>query len=270
MVKTSEIIPAATVLLVRDDPVEGLEVFMVVRHHQIDFASGALVFPGGKVARGDTDPALADYCDGAVGLTEEERAFRVAAVRETFEECGILLARAKGSDALVGPDVAEAYDSWRGPLDKGERDIIELLKEANLRLALDTMVPFARWVTPDMMPKRFDTMFYVAAVPENQLAGHDGREAVESTWIAPDRAVREAADGKWTIIFPTRLNVEKLAKSETVAEALERAHGEEVKTVTPELVRTETGNILRIRDDAGYDTTDEVLERAVKGVKGEK
>ncbi len=263
MAAESEIIPAATVLLLRDDPTDGLEVFMVVRHHQIDFASGALVFPGGKLAPGDTDPELAAYCDGAEGLSAEMLSLRICAIRESFEECGVLLARHAGSPDLAGPDVIAAYDDWRGPLDRGERGILELLKAADLRLALDTMVPFAHWITPEFMPKRFDTHFFLAVAPPDQLALHDGREHVDSTWVPPLRVLKEAEAGQWTIIFPTRLNIEKLAKAKSSAEALAQAKADTIATVVPWIDKTDAGTILRIRNDAGYDTLEESMERAL-------
>lgn len=263
MAADTKIIPSATVLLLRDDPREGLEVFMVVRHHQIDFASGALVFPGGKLAKGDSDPALVDFCDGTAGLSAETLALRVCAIRESFEECGVLLARHAGSDELAGPDVLAAYDDWRGPLDRGEVGILELLKKAGLRLAVDAMVPFAHWITPEFMPKRFDTHFFLAVAPSEQLAMHDGRETVDSTWVPPLRVLEEAEDGKWTIIFPTRLNIEKLAKSKSSGEALARARSDTIVPVQPWIDKSSGSTILRIRDDAGYDTLEESMERAL-------
>jgi len=256
-------IPASTVLLLRDDPKAGLEVFMVVRHHQIDFASGALVFPGGKGAPGDSDPRLRERCHGADGLTDEQIALRACAIREAFEECGVLLARKSGETTLVGPDVVDAYDAWRPRLDKGEAAISELLEEADLYLALDTLVPYAHWVTPEMMPKRFDTHFYLAMAPEDQLALHDGREHVDSAWLNPGAALTECDEGKWTIIFPTRLNLEKLVPASSAGDAIARAKADDIKTVTPELEKRDDVLYLRIRDDAGYETTEETLENAL-------
>lgn len=256
-------VPSSTVLLLRDDPQAGLEVFMVVRHHQIDFASGALVFPGGKAAPGDHDPRVRERCHGAEGLTDEEIALRACAIREAFEECGILLARKAGKYTLVGPNLIEAYDGWRPRLDKGEATIMELLEDADLYLALDVLVPYAHWVTPEMMPKRFDTYFYLAVAPADQLALHDGREHVDSAWLNPGAALKECEDGKWTIIFPTRLNLEKLAPASSAADAIARAKADDIRTVTPQLVKTDTGHILRIRDDAGYTTIEETLEKAL-------
>ncbi len=257
------IIPAATVLLLRDSPANGLEVFMVVRHHQIDFASGALVFPGGKLAKGDTDPALVDYCDGAEGFSPELLSLRVCAIRESFEECGVLLARAAGQSRLVGPDIVSKYDHWRKPLDKGEATVLELLQASGLRLALDAMVPFAHWITPEFMPKRFDTHFYLAAASDDQLALHDGHENVDSTWVSPRQVLQEAEEGKWTIIFPTRLNIEKLAKATSVRDALERAEADNIVLVTPWVDNAGEQPMLRIRDNAGYDTLEETIERAI-------
>jgi len=256
-------IPSSTVLLLRDDPKVGLEVFMVVRHHQIDFASGALVFPGGKAAPGDHDPRLRERCHGAENLTDLQISLRACAIREAFEECGVLLARKSGEDKLVGPDLIAKYDHWRPSLDRGETGIMELLEEADLYLALDALVPYAHWVTPDMMPKRFDTHFYLAVAPDDQLALHDGHEHVDSAWLNPANAIKEMEEGKWTIIFPTRLNLEKLGKSSTTSDAVARARADDIKTVTPELIKTDDGMMLRIRDDAGYATTEEAMESAI-------
>jgi 8-oxo-dGTP pyrophosphatase MutT (NUDIX family) len=236
---------------------------MVVRHHQIDFASGALVFPGGKAAPGDNDPRLRERCHGADGLTDRQISLRACAIREAFEECGVLLARKAGETDLVGPDVVAKYDSWRPSLDRGETAIMELLEEADLYLALDALVPYAHWITPEMMPKRFDTYFYLAIAPSDQLALHDGREHVDSAWLNPATALKEMEEGKWTIIFPTRLNIEKLAPATSAADAIARAKADDIKSVTPELVKTDDGLMLRIRDDAGYETTEEPMESAI-------
>jgi len=140
---------------------------------------------------------------------------------------------------------------------------MELLEEADLYLALDALVPYAHWVTPDMMPKRFDTHFYLAVAPDDQLALHDGHEHVDSAWLNPANAIKEMEEGKWTIIFPTRLNLEKLGKSSTTSDAVARARADDIKTVTPELIKTDDGMMLRIRDDAGYATTEEAMESAI-------
>ena len=147
----AKLIPAATILLVRDSE-DGLEVFMVVRHHQIDFASGALVFPGGKVDKRDTAEGVRDLVDGAEGLSDWELGMRVAAIREAFEESGVLLAREVGRDDIVPAARVAQLESYRQRLNDGDVGISDFLQTEGLRLALDQLVPFAHWITPDMMP----------------------------------------------------------------------------------------------------------------------
>ena len=235
--------PAATVLLVRDGA-SGLEVFMVVRHHKIDFASGALVFPGGSVDAGDraiaADPSR---CGAVAGLDERGRALRVAAVRETFEECGVLLARQRGSEERLGAGI--------GARSQG-RPFGEFLAAENLELALEALTPFAHWITPPILPKRFDTHFYIVDSPIDQIAIHDGSESVDLVWIHPARALEEADAGKYTLVFATRLNLQLLAQSPDAAAAIAAARARRIVTVEPVAVKTESGYTMRIPIEAGY------------------
>ena len=253
-------VPAATVLLVRDGS-DGLEVFMVVRHHQIDFASGALVFPGGKIARGDSDPTLRLRCEGAEELDDTALGLRVAAIREVFEECGILLARPRGETRLLTGARIAALDALRGPLDKGEISMGEVAEREDLVLACDLLTPYAHWITPAMMPKRFDTHFYLAVAPADQVAVHDGAESVDSVWIRPQQAIEEGEVGTRTVIFPTLLNLRKLACSRTVAEAIAAARQGQIVTVEPWIEKRDSGDVLRIPAEAGYDITEQMLDQ---------
>lgn len=256
--KPVPILPSATLLLLRDGT-GGLEVFMVKRHHQIDFASGALVFPGGKTAPGDRDPELPALCDGAAGLSEEDMALRACAVREGFEESGILLARPAGCPVLAGPETALRLDDWRQRLDKGEVGLAAFAREGGVRPALDALVPFARWITPGFMPKRFDTQFFLADAPMGQTGRHDGHESVDSLWLRPADALAEGAP--YTIIFPTRMNLEKLGRSKTVAEAMARAKAEPIVTVEPKVVEADGKRFLTLPEEAGYGVIREPIER---------
>ena len=245
------LIPAATILLLRDRP-EGLEVFMVVRHHQIDFASGALVFPGGKVAKTDLVAGVRERCRGAEGLDDAQLAIQIAAIREAFEEVGVLLARPAGSDALIDGARTLSLDAWRPRLDKGEAGILEFLEAEDLELALDLLTPYAHWITPSMMPKRFDTHFYVATAPEDHLAVHDGTEAVDSVWIRPEQALAEAEAKTRTVIFPTRMNLKMLAKTDTVDATYARIAEEGFMTVLPQVEKRDGEDMLCIPEEAGY------------------
>ena len=155
-------LPSSTILLVRDGN-DGLEVFMVVRHHKIDFASGALVFPGGKVDPQDGWPDMRTFCDGAEGLADESLSLRIAAIREVFEECGILLARKDGQNTLLNATQLKSLEIYRNALNKKEVDMQTFVSKENLRLACDQLHHFAHWVSPEMLPKRFDTHFYLVS-----------------------------------------------------------------------------------------------------------
>jgi 8-oxo-dGTP pyrophosphatase MutT (NUDIX family) len=252
-------VPAATILIVRDGA-SGLEVFMVKRHYQIDFMAGALVFPGGKVHAGDRDAMLSQHVDGIAVLSEDELALRAAAIREAFEESGILFAREEGSAAFISAKQLAPLDRYRAPLEKGEASFADVLRSEHLRLACDCLVPFAHWITPMNMPKRFDTHFFIAAAPEGHAGAHDGRESVDSVWINPDAAIADRK--KWNLVFPTKLNLMKLAPFKTVADAIAVAQANPPLTVTPWIEEAPEGQRLRIREDAGYAQTSTLLRNA--------
>jgi 8-oxo-dGTP pyrophosphatase MutT (NUDIX family) len=240
--------PASTVLLLRDGAA-GLEVFMVVRHHQIDFASGALVFPGGSVDPGDR--AVAEGLPGLGG--SDAGALRIAAIRETFEECGVLLARPRGAAALVDAARLKAVEAaHRTALCRGERPFAEILAAEGLVPATDHLVHFAHWITPASRPKRFDTHFFLADAPPDQLAAHDGGESVDSVWIRPAQALADTEAGLRKLVFATRLNLMRLAAFATVGAAFAAAAAAAVVTVEPEAVETPEGKMLRIPLAAGY------------------
>jgi 8-oxo-dGTP pyrophosphatase MutT (NUDIX family) len=253
-------VPAATILLLRDGD-DGLEVFMVKRHHQIDFVAGALVFPGGKLEKGDSDPVLAKYLDGGTDWTAEMRALGAGAIREAFEESGILLARDARTGGFVTAERLEELQHYRPLLDKREAVLAEVLEKEQLRLALDQLVHFAHWITPANMPKRFDTHFFLAVSPIGHAGSHDGRESVDSIWIKPSVAVADPK--KWNVIFPTKLNLVKLDKSSSVTAAIAAARRDKVLPVTPWVEDSPKGQILRIRDDAGYEQTTALMREAV-------
>ena len=245
-------VPAATILMLRER--EALEVFMVVRHHQIDFASGALVFPGGKADAQDFDDALLPYLQGAAAETDM-RAIQVCAIREAFEECGILLAY-RGDKLISGAEL-EPLEPYREKLNSGETALLDFLRDHELRLACDQLVHFAHWITPEMMPKRFDTHFYLAVAPEDHLAIHDGYESVDSVWIKPGDAVADAEAGRRTIIFPTLKNVEKLATFGNIQAAVEETQAGSVVPVLPWTEKREDGNYICIPPEAGYEGNSE-------------
>jgi 8-oxo-dGTP pyrophosphatase MutT (NUDIX family) len=227
--------PAATVLVVRDCP---FEVLMVERHAETIFAS-ALVFPGGLVDAGDHAEEWLPLLAGGRHLPAEERALRIAAVRETFEEAGLLLS-AGGPVPVDGGDRARPFR--------------ELVQTIGAGLDLEQLVKVGHWITPAEAPRRFDTHFYLAHVPEG-TGGHatcDGRETVSLEWLAPAGALALAAEGRREILFPTRMNLKRLAQSSSGAEAVARAAADPPVTVQPVVERTADGMRVRIPAAAGY------------------
>jgi 8-oxo-dGTP pyrophosphatase MutT (NUDIX family) len=252
---------AATIVLIRDGSA-GIEVFMLVRHERLDFASGALVFPGGGVDPHDRAPALRERVPPALrDLEPGELALRVAAIREAYEECGVLLARPWGAGALVDGERLRRIDArYAEGRRRHELDLGQVAEEEALELACDLLVPFAHWITPATQPKRFDTHFYLTAAPLDHMAVHDGHESVESVWKEAATLCREADEGRWQVMFPTRMNLERVARSRTVAQALEAARRTPVVTVLPQLVeRLEGGRRLRIPAEAGYGVSEVVV-----------
>ena len=247
--------PAATILLLRDAP--EFQVLMVKRHHQIDFASGALVFPGGKTHAGDTDPAWAEHCVGWHAFDDEQRTLRIGSIREAFEEAGILLAEHHDGRHFADPCDLKV----REQVDRGELHFLDVVRELGVKLRLDSLTVFSRWITPTMMPKRFDTWFYCVRAPADQVAACDGRETVDAEWIAPAEVLRLAEAGERTVIFPTRMNVQLLAEASSAADCVERADARELVTVLPVVEKRGEGRFLVLPPNAGYGDVAEPMDR---------
>jgi 8-oxo-dGTP pyrophosphatase MutT (NUDIX family) len=233
---TDENPPAsATLLLLRGDP---FEVLMVQRNARGTFAS-SLVFPGGAV-----DPD--DYSDGWASLVEDfedfdavERARRIGAIRETWEETSILVGAARDA---AQPAKALNASSFR-----------DFVERSGIRLRLSALTSFAHWITPTTEPRRFDTRFFVAAAPEGQVAVADGAEIVGIEWVSPSLAAAAARSGEWPIIFPTLMNLDRLAESDGIEAVIAAALARPSFTVLPIVETAEDGTrVFLIPAEAGY------------------
>jgi 8-oxo-dGTP pyrophosphatase MutT (NUDIX family) len=247
---------ASTVLLVRDSDV-GIQAFMLERNKAIKFASGALVFPGGKVDAADADPALLAHLQGAAEMTSDARALRVGAIREVFEESGVLLARKRGAQLALSKNEADTIGSrYRAKLLAGEITIQALVEQEDLELLTQELIYFAHWITPNIRPTRFDTHFYLALLPPGQNAEHDGDESTSSCWIATRSAAADISAAGYSAMSPTLMNLEKVSRSETVADAIAQARTATVVTVQPEVHEAADGTrTVSIPEEAGYNSS---------------
>jgi 8-oxo-dGTP pyrophosphatase MutT (NUDIX family) len=248
---------AATILIVRDGS-QGLEVLMVERHANIGFAGGALVWPGGKIDPADFDAGWLEAATGLADHDTDERAARVGALREAYEECGLLLATRDG--APVGAH-ANSLTDMRQRVDKDASLFQPLVRGHGLTLSTNDLHPFARWIPPPALHKRFDTRFYLAKLPEGQTPVQDGTEAVDIIWIRPQDALDQLAAGTRKIIFPTARNLELLALSSSVEAAFADLAARPQGIVQPVIQE----GVLRIRNDLGYPVTEETLNTALRG-----
>jgi 8-oxo-dGTP pyrophosphatase MutT (NUDIX family) len=219
---------AATVILVRPGPgARGVEVFLLRRTEALEFAPGACVFPGGSVDERDADPAIAG--EGWAGPAPADlgrllgipagraRALVCAAVRETFEESGVLLAGPSPGE-LAADSVVPVEDRQR--LLHGSLSLGELLSRHRLALRADLLTPWARWITPEISPRRFDTWFFAAALPPGQLAGLAAAGPGESdsgTWWRPGAALEAARAGEITLLPPTAVTLAELSAHADIA-----------------------------------------------------
>ena len=240
-------IPAATLVLMRDVPGGPPDLLMMERPGHMAFAAGALVFPGGRIDA--QDKAAAER----LGDGSEALAARIAAVRETIEETGI--APVPGLD----PD---HVDRLRAALFAG-RDFADLFAEAGAALDLAGLVPFARWCPNFRETRRFDASFFLAAAPPG--AGEPSPQPGEVTrafWATAREVLAEIEADRAHAIFPTRRNLERLARYGSFAEARADAERHEVRTITPWVEEREGGRWVCIPDDLGYPVTAERLETA--------
>lgn len=240
---------AATVVMLRDGTA-GLEVFMVRRHGLSDVLGGAYVFPGGKVDPVDAELQPQDHLDqhpdllhASLGEPEldalQATALYVAAVREAFEECGVLFAQGPDASAMDVTEVAA--------LCRAGHSFNEAVATLGLRLHTQALAPWSRWVTPaksPIMTKRFDTRFFLAAAPTGQTALHDDHEATASVWTTPRAALAQYQAHDIELAPPQIMGLLHLAQHRDVQDALQSARARRPPTIRPEVIDVGQGNRL--------------------------
>ncbi len=237
---------ASAVMLLRDqDAGQGIEVFMVRRVIQSDFMPDVYVFPGGSVAADDqaaeqtegvctpVAPAAAD----PEGRTVLGSGARAAAIRELFEEAGVLLAHRVGKMLAINKEDVAHFAAYRQAFQQRKGSLVEMAHAEHLMLATDHLGYFAHWITPEGMPKRFDTHFFLATAPTEQQAAHDRLETSAGVWISPAEALARSERGEFPLVFATIHQLRDLATFGSVKEALESTTTRYVPTRQPTLVQ---------------------------------
>ena len=246
---------AATVMVLRSIGV-GVEVLMLRRVAAMKFAPGAYVFPGGSVDPADSDPVVgwhgpdpAEFGARLGASAEMARALVSAAVRETFEESGVLLAGPPGGGPLAAPS-GPSWEADREALAAGAVTLAGLLSRRGLVLRADLLVPWARWITPEGEPRRFDARFFAAALPAGQVPTGHAAESDHIAWLRPADAIAAARAGEISLFPPTAATLNDFAAGDGVAAILGRPPL--IEPVMPRLVREDGEAWLYIPDEVGY------------------
>src|SRR5581483_3246282 len=250
---------ASAVMLLRDLPAgQGIEVFMVRRVIQSDFMPNVYVFPGGSVSKDDYAAELAEGVSAPVvaspsdpeGYTAAGHGVRAAAIRELFEEAGVLLAYRNGEILPIPEEQVAHFDSYRQAFQQRQGSLEAMARAEGLMLATDRLGYFAHWITPEGMPKRFDTHFFVTTAPAEQQAAHDRLETSEGIWIAPGEALARAERDEFPIVFATIHQLHDLAAFGSVSELLQASATTPVRTHAPILVERDGQFHVHLPEDA--------------------
>ncbi|HKJ93945.1 MAG TPA: hypothetical protein VJ957_12320 [Longimicrobiales bacterium] len=239
--------PAATVVLLRDGAA-GPEALLLRRQRTAGFVPGAWVFPGGRVDAADSAPELLRRVAGLPRVLVPGIPFWTAAIREVFEETGVLLARDGAGDPVPAAGVNGGLERWREALMGGAATLADVLADTGYTADASEVVPIAHWITPVVERRRYDTRFFAAPLPEGASARADAREMTDLAWLTPRQALRRFEAGTLPMVFPTVRTLESLDGFDRVANLLDAFRDRDVPTVLPRLIRTEGGVAIVVDD----------------------
>jgi 8-oxo-dGTP pyrophosphatase MutT (NUDIX family) len=258
---------AATVILVRDSTQPPhYKVFLMRRHRRQDFMAGAFVFPGGRLDKGDCDPGLASCAHGVSAIIARERlqepeipaetalGLFFAAVREMFEESGVLLAYdSTGHLISLGEgETAGRFAEYRLKLHERQLSLKQLAQTEQIRYGLDRLIPYSHWITPEVESKRFNTRFFLAHHPPGQIPSHDTIEMTQSLWLTPAAALESHKTGEILLMPPTLKTLEELSAYHSTHELFSAAASHRIDTILPEAFVTEDGFGVKLPHDPEY------------------
>jgi 8-oxo-dGTP pyrophosphatase MutT (NUDIX family) len=253
---------AATVILIRPSKSGDWEIFLARRHQKQAFMAGAYVFPGGQLEETDNDPQLENYIKTADVIDpcrllqdsslprEKALGFFIAAIRETFEEAGILLCGKTTRNFISFHDekVLKRFNDYRRELNSSQITLEEIARKENIFLFPDTLIPYSHWITPEFEKKRFNTRFFLAKLPPGQTPLADAMELTESLWVTPQKALEMHRQKEIILMPPTLKTIEELSAFRNIDELFSAAKTKIIYPILPQL----TGNSLKLPHDPEY------------------
>jgi 8-oxo-dGTP pyrophosphatase MutT (NUDIX family) len=243
--------PSSAVVLARKLITGGFEVFMVRRHIKSEFVPDAFVFPGGSVKLQDIETEQASNLCASVasGPTALGSGFRVAALRECFEEAGVLLARREDIPLAITAADTSRFAAYRDALYADRMALATIAEREELTLATDDLLWWAHWITPEESPRRFSTFFFLAPMPEQQEAAHDQLETTAGRWITPQDALDSFAHGEFPLVFATIHQLRELAQLSSLAEAWQRFTDMIPRTIMPHVEQRNGADVIVLPDE---------------------
>ncbi len=253
---------AATVILVRHSESAGWKLFLARRHHKQSFMAGAYVFPGGQVEETDKSPGLGSYIKKSPDFNpanilqedelpdQEALGFFIAAIREMFEEVGILLGGSVSGDFVSFHDknIRTRYSEHRRRLYASEITLGEIAREEGIVFFPEVLVPYAHWITPEFEKMRFDTRFFLAKLPPEQRPVADATELTESLWVTPKKALEMHCGKEIVLMPPTLKTIEELSAFESIDDLFAATANKEIYSILPQL----SGNCILLPHDPEY------------------
>jgi 8-oxo-dGTP pyrophosphatase MutT (NUDIX family) len=253
---------AATVILIRPSKSGEWEIFLARRHQNQTFMAGAYVFPGGQLEETDNDPQLENYIKTADVFDpcrllqdsslpgEKARGFFIAAIRETFEEAGILLGGKTTGNfvSFCDEEVLKRFNNYRHQLNASQITLAGIAQKEEISFLPDTLIPYSHWITPDFEKKRFSARFFLAKMPPGQTPVADATELTESLWVSPQKALVMHRRKEIILMPPTFKTIEELSAFEDIDELFSAAKTKVIYPILPQL----TGKILKLPHDPEY------------------
>ncbi|MEN6320261.1 MAG: hypothetical protein ABFD82_16105 [Syntrophaceae bacterium] len=259
---------AATLILLRQPQQKArgnFEVLMVLRHEKSKFVPGSYVFPGGCLDTEDYSPDVEDLCAGIdmkkaqsilPDMSSPEKALGawVAGIRETFEEVGLLFAYDKNKTigSFSSEDVLQRFRLYRKQLQAREITLTTVLLNEGLTLAADRLHYFSHWITPELLPLRYDVRFFVAEAPGNQKAIHDGIELTRHVWLTPQEILDGFKRHQFNMVVPTLVTIEELSHHTTIQEVIDSTKNKPINAILTVMVEEDCGIVEYMPDGSIY------------------